>query len=285
MSGAPSGSTGLYSISTHELEQVLHEIKKGNLSCPVTQAGLVAAGMGYLSERAAVLYKLDPAATYVVLEAVLAERARPPATKVELVWTGPEGRGSSSRDTRVVLRELLEGATKSVLIGGYSFDHGDEILKPLHEGMRDRGVQATIFLHLKEREPEEAAEDYVQKKTAKFIEENWGFGPPIPEIFYDPRTVEPKKWTSLHAKCVVVDEQRALVTSANFTRRAQTRNIEVGVLVDDELFAKNLVHQWKSCAGAGVFVGVATPAGPSPMRSEPSACDASSPQKKPPTDG
>jgi phosphatidylserine/phosphatidylglycerophosphate/cardiolipin synthase-like enzyme len=248
-----AGAAGLYSISTHELEQILREIRRGNLSCPVTRAGLVAAGLGNLADRAAILYQLDQAATGVLLEALLAERARPPATKVELVWTGPEGRQSSSRDTRVVLRELLESATTSVLIGGYSFDHGDEILKPLHESMRDRAVQAAIFLHLKEREPEESADGYVERRIAMFIEDNWTFGPPIPTVYYDPRTVEPKKWTSLHAKCVVVDERRALVTSANFTRRAQTRNIEVGALVEDEMFAKGLVHQWMSAVEADLF--------------------------------
>jgi phosphatidylserine/phosphatidylglycerophosphate/cardiolipin synthase-like enzyme len=33
------------------------------------------------------------------------------------------------------------------------------------------------------------------------------------------------------AKCVVVDRQAALVTSANFTEAAQQRNIEVGLLI------------------------------------------------------
>jgi phosphatidylserine/phosphatidylglycerophosphate/cardiolipin synthase-like enzyme len=33
---------------------------------------------------------------------------------------------------------------------------------------------------------------------------------------------------SLHAKCVIVDRSRALVTSAHFTDAAQRKNIEVG---------------------------------------------------------
>ncbi len=51
---------------------------------------------------------------------------------------------------------------------------------------------------------------------------------------------------SMHAKCVVVDRRRVLVGSANFTRRAQTRNIEVGVLLTDEDFAQGLLHQWQA---------------------------------------
>ena len=49
---------------------------------------------------------------------------------------------------------------------------------------------------------------------------------------------------SLHAKCIVVDGSTALVTSANFTDRGQTRNIEAGVLVRDRGFAERLASQW-----------------------------------------
>ena len=67
------------------------------------------------------------------------------------------------------------------------------------------------------------------------------------------RTAEPTSTASLHAKCIVVDDRRALVTSANFTSRGQERNVEVGVLVESEKFARELVHQWRNAAEAGVF--------------------------------
>lgn len=51
-------------------------------------------------------------------------------------------------------------------------------------------------------------------------------------------------FASLHAKCVVVDERWVLVTSANFTDRGQTRNVEVGVLLDDAGFAGVLEAQF-----------------------------------------
>ena len=37
---------------------------------------------------------------------------------------------------------------------------------------------------------------------------------------------------SLHAKCVVVDGEKAFIGSANFTEAAQLRSIEVGVVVN-----------------------------------------------------
>jgi len=50
---------------------------------------------------------------------------------------------------------------------------------------------------------------------------------------------------SLHAKCVVVDARITLIGSANFTDRGQTRNIEVGVLIDDAAFARQVALQWQ----------------------------------------
>ncbi len=58
-------------------------------------------------------------------------------------------------------------------------------------------------------------------------------------MYYDPRSVAPVGPTrsALHAKCVVIDGQEALVTSANFTAAAQERNIELGLLVNSPVVA------------------------------------------------
>ena len=60
-------------------------------------------------------------------------------------------------------------------------------------------------------------------------------------------------WASLHAKCVVVDERLTLIGSANFTQRGQERNVEAGVLIDDEFFAKALTAQWSTLVSAEVM--------------------------------
>ncbi len=48
----------------------------------------------------------------------------------------------------------------------------------------------------------------------------------------------------LHAKCIVIDEQRALITSANFTEAAHARNLEAGVVITDPSIAKSLQAQF-----------------------------------------
>jgi phosphatidylserine/phosphatidylglycerophosphate/cardiolipin synthase-like enzyme len=57
----------------------------------------------------------------------------------------------------------------------------------------------------------------------------------------------------MHAKCVVVDEAATFITSANFTTAAQTRNVEVGVLVRDGDFAARVGSQWRSLTARGLF--------------------------------
>lgn len=56
----------------------------------------------------------------------------------------------------------------------------------------------------------------------------------LPELYYDPRALaeKPAKAASFHAKCIVVDRQCALVTSANPTKAAYERNIELGIMVE-----------------------------------------------------
>ena len=48
----------------------------------------------------------------------------------------------------------------------------------------------------------------------------------------------------MHAKCIVVDNQELLITSANFTQAAQARNIEAGLVLRDEVTARRVVAQF-----------------------------------------
>jgi phosphatidylserine/phosphatidylglycerophosphate/cardiolipin synthase-like enzyme len=78
----------------------------------------------------------------------------------------------------------------------------------------------------------------------------------VPELFHDPRTIDDAQ-VSLHAKCIVVDDEVALVTSANTSAAAQEENIEAGVLVEDRLFALALGKQLDDLVTAGLLVSVA----------------------------
>jgi phosphatidylserine/phosphatidylglycerophosphate/cardiolipin synthase-like enzyme len=113
------------------------------------------------------------------------------------------------------------------------------ILLPLHEAVKQRGVEVGLFVDVPDPD-----------HTDKVIRSCWPFGDPFPKLFCDARV---SRDASMHAKCVVVDHAIALVTSANFTSRGHERNIEVGVLIHDSVFAGTLERHWMSAVEGGLF--------------------------------
>lgn len=213
-------------FATSDLERLQAALVGLRVAFPLSRFGLQGEGLGDLAEVMPMLNAIGREGVLAVIDAVLSER-RGRATPAELVWTGPESRQSSARDTAVVLADLFQRATVSVLLAGFVFDHAAEVLGPLHEAMK-RGVNCRLFADA------DAARD--------FRRDHWPFGPPFPEVY----GFVPEKgvFASLHAKCVVVDGRWVFVTSANFTDRGQTRNVEVGVLVDDTRLAAVLEAQF-----------------------------------------
>jgi phosphatidylserine/phosphatidylglycerophosphate/cardiolipin synthase-like enzyme len=212
--------------ATPDLERLRSAIAGQRLAFPLSRAGLQSEGLEALAGHAPALNAAGREGALAVIDAVLGERAGG-SRQPELVWTGPESRSSGARDTAVVLSELFRKSTASVLLAGFAFDHAAELLRPLHESLR-RGVSCRLF----------ADADV----AASFTREHWPFGPPFPEVYGF--TPEKGVFASLHAKCVVVDGAWVFVTSANFTDRGQTRNVEVGVLMEDARLAAVLEAQF-----------------------------------------
>ena len=246
---------GLRSVATRDLERLLREVRRGAIAAPLHRASLVAVQLGHLAGHVGVLDGLDAVAVAAVLEAALAERSAAHGSKVELVWTGPEGKSGWVRPTASMVRDLFARAQVSVLVAGYSFDHGAEILEPLHAAMKERGVSVSLYVNI-ERASKKTTdmEAHASRELATFLAKNWPFGEPAPALYYDPRTLLPTSTESMHAKCIVVDERISLVGSANFTDRGQSRNVEVGALIEDAAFAVALASQWRSATAAGAFV-------------------------------
>lgn len=240
-------------VSTTVLIELREAIASGLLRAPVDRASLVGFGVRHQIEAIeGALAGHRTAACLSILDVALAEREdRRPAP--ELVWTGPEAPAGAARDTAVVLRALFEGARESVILAGYSFDHAEEVLAPLHGAMRERRVSASFFVNIRQIERHEAPDAHLARSFASFIAESWPFGEPRPRLYYDRRALVPgPPWASLHAKRVVVDGVKAFVSSANFTQRGQERNIEVGVLIEDASFASYLAGQWLRLIEAGL---------------------------------
>jgi phosphatidylserine/phosphatidylglycerophosphate/cardiolipin synthase-like enzyme len=157
--------------------------------------------------------------------------------------------GVANCDTGVVVRDRLGTARREVLVAGFAVYRRRTAFRRLPEGP---GLRVRLFLDV-HRPPGDASlpEELLRRFAQRFRTQEWP-GAELPELYYDPRSLDPEavKRSSLHARCVVIDRRVALVTSANFTEAAQTRNIEVGALVRCERFAARLVGHFEALASA-----------------------------------
>lgn len=188
-------------------------------------------------------------------------RAGEVRSQPSLVWSDLDIAGS--RDTAVVCNELFRGARESVLISTYNLGHrakegetkGNPVLLPLAKRMGEvSSLTVRLFVNLRrlkymanasERDVEDAFVGWFRKEI-------WPWEA-VPEVYYDPRSLQGdgEDGARLHAKCVVVDDARAFVTSANLTEAAHGRNIEAGVLLEDAVFARALRTQFESLIDRG----------------------------------
>jgi len=228
-----------------------------SLALPASALELRRLGIGSESDRIAAelaalaAMGLTPAALAHVLRATASERrsSQRAADRTELVWTGPDSRGTRGRDTAVVVRDLFASAARSVLVSTYAIFQGRQVFEPLAARMDAvPSLSVRLFVHVARQYRDERPEAELLKVFARvFRDEQWP-GERIPEVFYDPRSLsaDPGPRASLHAKAVVADDSRAFVTSANFTEAAHQRNIEAGVLVESAPFATRLRQQFEA---------------------------------------
>ncbi len=230
-----------FSASRHappeQCDQVAHELTR------LYESGMQISHIAYL------------------LRAIAGERSafRNSDHAIELVWSGPEVPGAESRDTGVLVTELFATAKESVLVAGFAVAQGKRIFRALSERMRELpGLQVRMLLNVQRPYRDSTPEAELLVRFAnRFRLREWP-GPTVPKVYYDRRALalRESERASLHAKCIVVDERKAFITSANFTEAAQLRNIEAGVLIVDSNFARSLVRQFEALISGGLLYRV-----------------------------
>ena len=185
-----------------------------------------------------------------ILRALASERERSQtiADSLELVWSGEQA-VASARHTSVVIQQLFEQAQRSVLIASYALAKGDaaaRLFGRLAERMdREPALDVRVFANVERSYSAARSNDEIVRAFAAELRAEIWPGKRMPSVYYDPRALElgPKR-ACMHAKCVVIDETAAFLTSANFTEAAQERNIEVGLLSHDPRIATALVREF-----------------------------------------
>ena len=183
-------------------------------------------------------------------------------TSPELVWSGDTGGRSCARATRFVIDELFASVRSSVLIAGFSFYRATELFTPLFKRARALAASGAavptvrVILDCSQAnsdEPGDTPDDIARRATRSFRQTCWTDDIIEPELlYYRPSAGRDEKGRalhSMHAKCIVVDGEAALVGSANFSNRGRDdRNLEVGALIRDYHFVQSLLAAWADVA-------------------------------------
>ncbi len=202
---------------------------------------------------------MQPAHIAHALRLISEERtaAQAIADRVELVWSGTGFTGSGSRSTAVVVQELFREARESILIASYALDGGGKA-KALFGALAKRmdaepDLLVRLFVNVHRKHKDETSEAVLLREFAEHFRQGLWPGDRLPQVYHDPRSLalDGSKRACLHAKCIVIDEDRALISSANFTEAAHERNIEAGTAITDTVLARALKAQFDTLVDHG----------------------------------
>ena len=147
-----------------------------------------------------------------------------------------------------MVRELFRTATRSVLVSTLVIKQAETVFKPLADRMVEvPDLRVQLFVHVGREGRDSRHDSEILREYASELKARWP-GPIRPALYYDPRSLDMNMdhRATWHAKVVVVDDEVALVTSANFTEWAQQRNVEAGALIRSAEFARQLRQQFES---------------------------------------
>jgi phosphatidylserine/phosphatidylglycerophosphate/cardiolipin synthase-like enzyme len=252
-------------LPAHLRKRLAQALESGLLAIPCSLVSLRAA-LGLREDSAEVMVALGelerlgvtgPAAAAWIraLEAAALHTPRP-----DLVWSGPAVPGLQARDTRRVYEELLGAAERSVWVSTYAFFNGSKAFEVLARRMDERPyLRVTLLLNIQRRRGDTSA---AHTLVRRFADHFWGTdwpGSSRPQVYYDPRSLEPEgPGGVLHAKAVVTDEEAVFVTSANLTEAALDRNFELGLLVRDRALAVSVSSHFRGLIDRGLLLRLPT---------------------------
>ena len=258
-------SEQLISLSDSDLRALADAIRANRLAPPFSavslQRLLPPATCPPLAEELQRFVQLGFGAQHLVatIQLMLEDRSKRLTADevIDLVTTGPEARGVTTRDTVVVVREMFANSQDAVLVAGYAVYQGQRVFQALADRMHERPhLEVQMILDI-QRGPGDtsAASEIVRRFTDRFRSLQWPPDRRLPELFYDPRSLETEssKRACMHAKCIVVDTRDMFVSSANFTEAAQERNIEVGLLIHSCSLAERIERHFATLVSEGLL--------------------------------
>lgn len=159
--------------------------------------------------------------------------------RADLVLTAPDSFRVKALRTKETLQKLIEGTEKSLTITGYSIsdyfaDMLDVIIRKSQQGVYVR-------LYVNDMEKQKSALDRLMAYKSRFLQ------------VYEYQKQEDDKMAALHAKLLVSDAKKSLVSSANLSYHGMQGNVEMGFLIESPEKAKQIEEVMKEMVRMKVF--------------------------------
>ena len=160
----------------------------------------------------------------------------------ELVLTAPESFRVKTLRTKQTLHKLIENTEKSLTITGYSVsDYFTDMLTII---IRKSQQGVYVRLYVNDIEKQKDALYRLMAYRSKFLQ------------VYEYQKQEDDKMAALHAKLIVSDVNKSLISSANLSYHGMQGNIEMGLLIESRDKAKQIEEVMKEMVRMKVFVKI-----------------------------
>ena len=152
------------------------------------------------------------------------------------------------RQTLPQILEMIGRAEKSIVLTTFAAFKAEPVMKALQAAWK-RGVELLILVEFKSPSGGQLTADAALAFPQAIVSSGC--------LWYWPMHLRPKNSKGLpakvHAKCLVIDDAEALISSANLTDDAMLRNIEAGVRVASGGLPKKLAHNIRRLATTGML--------------------------------
>lgn len=181
--------------------------------------------------------KLNDAEIFSIVELVLKSYLENRKEKIELIATAPPSFLLKTKRINNAVNEIVENAKKSLLITGYSIsEFVEDIIDTIIEKSQ-RGLFVKIFINDLSKQK---SIDKLLRYQGKFLQ------------LYNYANND-DKMAALHAKIILADGERAIISSANLSYHGMSGNIEMGTLINSVKLGKQIEEFFKSLVFQKVF--------------------------------
>ena len=181
--------------------------------------------------------KLNDVEIFSIVELVLKSYLENRKEKIELITTAPPSFLLKTKRINNAVNEIVENAKKSLLITGYSIsEFVEDIIDTIIEKSQ-RGLFVKIFINDLSKQK---SIDKLLRYQGKFLQ------------LYNYANND-DKMAALHAKIILADGERAIISSANLSYHGMSGNIEMGTLINSVKLGKQIEEFFKSLVFQKVF--------------------------------